>query len=287
MKKKILILGSSGMIGNTFLRFFNQKSELIVIATVRSIVSMKTLPNLYKYNLISNVDLKNMEHLQKLFELEKPHVVINCAGLIKQSEEAGDHVKMIYINSLFPHHLANLSLKYNFRLIHLSTDCVFSGSKGNYSENDCTDALDLYGRSKSLGEVYYPNTITIRTSLIGHELNSSRGLLGWFLSQSGDIEGYKKAIFSGLTTFEIAQIIYKYLLQNTNLKGLYHISADPINKHDLLLLIKDVYDKTINVIPEDTKVVVDRSLDSTRFRKATGFLPKPWPLMIKEMSNFR
>lgn len=286
MQKKILILGSSGMIGNTFLRFFSQKSEFKVIGTVRSIVSIKTLTNLNKYNLILNVDLENIKHLHELFDLEKPHVVINCAGLVKQSEEAKDHIKMIYINSLFPHHLASLSFKYNFRLIHLSTDCVFSGSGGNYSENDYSDALDLYGRSKSLGEVHCPNTITIRTSLIGHELNSSRGLLDWFLSQSGDVEGYKKAIFSGLTTFEIARVIYKYVLQNTNLKGLYHISADPINKHDLLLLIKDVYDKTINVIPEDTKVVIDRSLDSSRFRKATGFLPRPWRPMIKEMRNF-
>jgi dTDP-4-dehydrorhamnose reductase len=227
-----------------------------------------------------------MVHLQKLFELEKPHVVINCAGLIKQSEEAGDHVTIIYINCLFPHHLANLSLKYNFRLIHISTDCVFSGSKGNYTEDDFPDAQDLYGRSKLLGEVYYGNSITLRTSIIGHELNSSKSLVDWFLSKDKNIEGYKKAIFSGLTAFEIARVIHDYVI-NADLVGLYHLSADPISKYELLLLIKDVYGKTINVIPDDKKVVVNRSLDSSRFRKATGFFPKSWLMMIKELHNFR
>lgn len=287
MKSKILIIGASGMIGNSLLNFFSSKNNFYVFATVRSSTPLNILNNSNNCKLFINVDLNKRNHLSRIFKQVIPNVVINCAGIIKHSLEISDNLNVISLNSFLPHFLANLSFKYAARFIHLSTDCVFSGSKGNYIEDDIADAIDLYGRSKLLGEVYYGNTITLRTSIIGHELNNAKGLLEWFLSKNENVEGYKKAIFSGLTSREIARVIHDYVIINKDLKGLYHVSADPISKYDLLLLIKDIYGKNINVIPEDKKVVINRSLNSSRFRSATGFSPKPWPLMIKEMHKFK
>jgi dTDP-4-dehydrorhamnose reductase len=287
MKKKILIIGASGLLGNTLLKFFSKKVKFAIFATIRSANNFNMLENNLHYcKIFDGIDVNNKIHLENVFSEVIPDIVINCVGIIKQSKEIDDHFKVISINTLLPHYLLNLSTRYSSRFIHFSTDCVFSGSKGNYTEDDLPDAQDLYGRSKLLGEVYYGNSITLRTSIIGHELNSSKSLVDWFLSKDENTEGYKKAIFSGLTTYEIATVIHDYII-NTDLVGLYHLSADPISKYELLLLIKDIYGKTINVIPDEKKVVVNRSLDSSRFRKATGFLPKSWPLMIKEMYNFR
>jgi dTDP-4-dehydrorhamnose reductase len=287
MKSKILIIGASGLLGNSLIKFFSTKKNFSIFATIRSANIFNTLNNSFNNcKIFTGIDAEKSNDLENVFSKVIPNIVINCAGVIKQSEDIANNFKVISINSLLPHYLSNLSARYNARFIHFSTDCVFSGSKGNYTEDDLPDAQDLYGRSKLLGEVYYGNSITLRTSIIGHELNSSKSLVDWFLSKDENIEGYKKAIFSGLTTFEIARVIHDYVI-NTDFVGLYHLSADPISKYELLLLIKDIYGKTINVIPDDKKVVVNRSLDSSRFRKATGFLPKPWPLMIQEMNNFR
>jgi len=287
MKPKILILGVSGMLGNALLKFFCSKKNFSIFGTIKSSNSLAFSSSLDNYKLFTDVDVEKKDILLRVFSEVVPDIVINCVGVVKQSKEMTDTLMVISLNSLLPHYLAKLSAKYFARFIHISTDCVFSGSRGNYVESDLSDAQDLYGRSKLLGEVSYLNTITLRTSIIGHELNSSQGLVDWFLSQNENVEGYKKAIFSGLTTYEFARVIYEHILPNSNLSGLYHLSAGPISKHDLLLLIKDVYGKNINVIPDDKKVAVNRSLDSSRFRKATGFLPKSWPLMIKEMYNFR
>jgi dTDP-4-dehydrorhamnose reductase len=287
MKSKILIIGASGMIGNSLLKFFLSKNNFYVFATVKSSIPLGVLNNSNNCQLFTNVDVDKRNDLSNIFNQVIPDIVINCVGIVKQSIEIKNNLNVISLNSLLPHFLANLSLKYRARFIHISTDCVFSGSKGNYIEDDLPDATDLYGRSKLLGEVYYDNTITLRTSIIGHELNSSNGLVDWFLSKNENIEGYKKAIFSGLTNCEIARVIHDYVIKNADLNGLYHISADPISKYDLLLLIKDIYGKNISVIPDDKKVVINRSLDSSRFRAATGFSPKSWPLMIKEMHSFR
>jgi dTDP-4-dehydrorhamnose reductase len=167
----------------------------------------------------------------------------------------------------------------------MSTDCVYPGDQGMYVESDPSDAKDLYGRSKFLGEVDYPNALTLRTSIIGHELDGCRSLVGWFLSQSGIITGYTKAIFSGLPTVEIARIIRDFILPNPSLRGLYHVSADPINKYDLLCLVAKTYGKDIDIRMDD-KFVIDRSLDSSRFRKATGYLPKPWTELVASMKDF-
>lgn len=285
MKTRILVIGASGMLGSTLLRYFADQEDVDIFATARSPESTKTLSNQLKDKILFQVDIENINHLLKTFSMTQPDVVINCVGVIKQLTQAKDPLTAIPINSILPHRLAHLAATSKARLIHFSTDCVFSGAAGNYSESDCPDALDLYGRSKLIGEVDYPNAITLRTSLIGHELSSNRSLVNWFLSQTGSVKGFRKAIFSGLPTIEIARVIHEFVLPNPELHGLYHLSVKSISKFDLLSLIAKVYSKDINIIPDDS-LVVDRSLDSSRFCAATGFSPRPWPELIQSMYDF-
>ena len=282
---KVLVLGASGMLGNAALRVFADSEGFDAFGTVRSNRSAKLLPPAVQPCLISGVNVENMDSLLAVFSQVKPDLVINCIGLVKQLSESDDPLSAIPINSLLPHRLARLCAVSGARFIHMSTDCVFSGSKGMYTESDTSDAKDLYGRSKFLGEVDYPNAVTLRTSIIGHELEGARSLVGWFLAQNGPVKGFKKAIFSGFPTVEIARLIRDYVLPNPHLRGLYHVSADPINKYDLLRLVADSYGKAID-IEADESFVIDRSLDSSRFRSMTGFQPKPWAELVKFMKDF-
>ena len=282
---RILVLGASGMLGSTLLRYLSSQSDVKVYGTARSVHSIGNLPEGLQAHASLNVDVENADHLLKVFANVRPDVVINCVGIVKQLSEADDLLTATPINSLLPHRLAKLCAASGARLIHFSTDCVFSGTKGFYSESDTPDAVDLYGRSKLLGEVDYPNTLTLRTSLIGHELTGNRSLVSWFLSQSGRVKGFRRAIFSGLPTVEIARVVHEHVLPNSDLCGLYHLSVDPISKFDLLSLIAGVYGKSIEIIPDDD-LVIDRSLDSSRFRTATGFSAKPWPELVQAMHDF-
>jgi dTDP-4-dehydrorhamnose reductase len=205
---------------------------------------------------------------------------------VKQLDEANDPLSAIPINSILPHRLARLCSLVGARLVHLSTDCVFSGAKGMYSESDVPDAYDVYGRTKLLGEVSYAHTITLRTSIIGHELKGSSSLIGWFLAQQGSVKGFSRAVFSGLPTVEIARIVNEHVLPDAGLHGLYHLSADPIDKYQLLQLVANVYGKETDIV-EDQSLVIDRSLDSSRFRDATGFKPDSWPVLVRRMYDFK
>ncbi|AXO13636.1 dTDP-4-dehydrorhamnose reductase family protein [Thalassospira indica] len=285
MKTKILIFGASGMLGNTLLRYFSQKGLYHVVGSVRGTGSLRDIADNGSYRQVSGIDAENTDHLLRVFEIARPDVVVNCVGVVKQLAEADDELVSIPLNSLLPHRLARLCAATGSRLIHISTDCVFSGKSGGYTESDLPDAVDLYGRSKLMGEVNYPHAITLRTSLIGHELNGARSLINWFLSQEGSVRGFTKAIFSGLPTVEIARVIETHVLPNPVLHGLYHLSVDPISKHDLLTLVKDIYGKRIEIVPDDA-FLIDRSLDSARFRRATGYSPKSWPELIQDMHDF-
>jgi dTDP-4-dehydrorhamnose reductase len=282
---RILVLGANGMLGNAIVRYFAEKDGFDVYGTIRSTSALSKTFVSSRMNIISGVNVENVDHLIKTFAKTQPDVVINCVGIVKQLAESYDPLVALPINSMLPHRLAHLAATTNARLIHISTDCVFSGNKGGYTEEDLPDATDLYGRSKLLGEVDYPNAITLRTSIIGHELESSRSLVNWFLSQTGSVKGFRHAIFSGLPTVEIARVIHDHVLPNTSLRGLYHLSVDPINKYDLLNLVAQTYGKSIDIVPDDS-LVIDRSLDSGKFRKATGYVPKPWPELIQDMHNF-
>ena len=284
-KQHIVIIGSSGMLGNAVTRYFFQETDFSVTGAVRSKDSIGLFPQNVQENIVWGVDVDYFDTVREFIKEQQPDIVINCVGLVKQLLDANDPLIALPINSLFPHMLARCCAEYGARVIHMSTDCVFSGSKGGYLEDDIPDAHDLYGVSKRLGEVDYPNAVTLRTSIIGHELNGNRSLIDWFLSQEGSVKGFSEAVFSGLPTVEIARIIRNYVIPNEQLCGVYHVSADPINKYDLLNLVANIYDHNTEII-KDTNFKIDRSLDSSRFQKAVGFKPAPWYEMITTMKNF-
>lgn len=283
--QKILVLGATGMLGNVVLRYFAAKGLYSTVGSVRSVAAVRLLPKALHDCVIPGIDVENADALARLFAEAQPDAVINCIGIVKQLAEAKDPLQSIPINSLLPHRLAQLCAIAGARLVHVSTDCVFSGRKGMYAEADVSDATDLYGRSKYLGEVDYPHAVTLRTSIIGREFSSAHGLVDWFLGQQGSVKGYTKAIFSGLPTVELARVIHDFVLPNPSLRGLYHVSTHPIDKCALLRLVAQAYNKTIQVRP-DEKVVIDRSLDSTRFRAATGYVPPPWHELVVRMHDF-
>ncbi len=286
---KILVLGSTGLIGSSILRILSENLSLNVFGTVRLESSLQGFKNIPLNKILTGIDLEGDSVDSKILDIFtsiRPDVVINCVGATKHKEDGNQPIKAIKLNALLPHRLVQICSLLGIRLIHISTDCVFSGKKGLYSENDQSDADDLYGKSKALGEVLYGDALTIRTSSIGHELNTSYGLLNWFLSQKDKCKGFKNAIFSGIPTVILAQVIQDYILKDKTLKGLYHVAASPINKYDLLKLIAKVYGKKIEIeLNED--VVIDRSLDATKFNQATGFKCPEWPQLIEVMYQYK
>ena len=274
------------MLGNAMFRFLSAESGLIAYGTARNENSRRYFPHNLSSQIIVGVDVENHDSLVKLFASVLPDVVINCVGLVKQLAESNDPLLAVPINTLLPHRLAALCQIAGARLVHISTDCVFSGAKGNYLESDFPDAYDLYGRSKLLGEVDYPNAITIRTSVIGHELAGQRSLVGWFLAQQGSVEGFDRVVFSGLPTVELARVVCDHVLPQPQLHGLYHVAARPISKLELLKLISRTYGKDIEIIQSD-EVVIDRSLNAGRFKQATGYETPEWPVLVQRMFEFK
>ncbi|RXZ33740.1 SDR family oxidoreductase [Oxalobacteraceae bacterium CAVE-383] len=283
---KVLVLGASGMLGSAMLQFFSQSSEYSVQGSIRSLAGKHLFPaHLQKYLIVAG-DIENHDALTQLFRTVRPSIVINCIGLIKQLAHAGDPLSAIPVNALLPHRIANLCALAGARMVHISTDCVFSGRRGLYKESDFPDAEDLYGRTKLLGEVDYPHAITLRTSIIGHELSGANGLVGWFLQQEQHCNGYTKAIFSGLPTDELARLIHDFILPKPDLHGLFHVASSPISKFELLRLIANVYQKQIDIRPDD-KLVIDRSLNADRIAAATKYTPLPWRTLIENMHRFQ
>jgi len=278
---KILILGGSGMLGHRLWLNLSQVHETWV--TVRGdgsqIPDISEFPRRY---IRPHVDGLIFDEVNRALASIHPDLVINCIGLIKQDPRVNDPLSSIKINALLPHKVSLICKVAGIRMIHISTDCVFSGKKGMYVEGDPPDAEDLYGRTKFLGEVVYPHTVTLRTSIIGRELKVRLGLIEWFLAQKEKIRGYKKAIYTGFTTDEFSRIIQNYVIPRTDLNGVYHISSDPISKYDLLMLVKEAFKRNITIFP-DEDFVSDRSLDSTHFRKKTGYIPPLWPEMVDEL----
>ncbi|UPH70233.1 SDR family oxidoreductase [Abyssibius alkaniclasticus] len=283
-KVRILIVGATGMLGSTLFRAFSADQSFETFGTIRGAGGAKHFAPELRDALIPNIHLEGETGLLTAFSTVRPDLVVNCVGIIKQLPNANDHLESLAINSGLPHRLAKYSSMVGARLVHFSTDCVFSGKGGQYKEDDFPDAYDLYGRTKYLGEVDYENAVTLRTSIIGHELTSAKSLVDWFLSQSGEVKGFRNAIFSGLPTIEVARVVREFVIPNPELRGLYHLSVDPINKYDLLRLVAETYEKNISIIPDD-QLIIDRSLNSDRFQTATGFAPKPWPELVKAMHD--
>lgn|SRR4051812_5942737 len=278
----ILVVGASGMLGNRMFLQLSRYPQFQVYGTLRSDSLAARFPERLRGNLIAGIDIDDLGTLARVLEQRRPDVVINCIGLVKQLSAASDPVMAIEINALLPHRLARLCAQTGSRLIHFSTDCVFDGKKGHYQESDPSNATDLYGRSKLLGEVDYSNAITLRTSIIGREMSGSHGLVDWFLSESGPIKGYRRAIFSGLTTNEMARVVAEYVIPRPQLHGVYQVASDPIDKYTLLQLINARLEKP-KVIVEDEAVAIDRSLDATRFNAETGYKPPDWEIQVKDM----
>ncbi len=278
---KILVMGASGMIGSAMLRVLAQHETWEVYGTARESAIRSCFPEAVATNIFTNIDCENTD-ISLLFKKLMPSVVINCIGLTKHLPEADDPLRAIPLNSLWPHRLNKYCEEYNARLIHISTDCIFSGDKGNYSEKEPSDAQDIYGKSKFIGEVIDSRAVTLRTSTIGHEISTKNGLLEWFLSQEEKCKGFAKAIFSGLPTVILAELIRDYVIPNKYLSGLYHVSGPAISKYDLLNIIAKEYNKVID-IEYDESFKIDRSLNAEKFNKLTGFVTPDWNSLIKYM----
>lgn len=281
----VLVLGATGMLGNAMVRVLAESPDLLVTAAARSPDAPRRFAPDLRARFVRGLDAENPDRLAALIADAQPDVVINCVGLVKQLADGQDVLTAVPINTLLPHRLAAICGASGARLVHVSTDCVFSGDKGVYVEGDRPDATDVYGLSKYLGEVSAPHAITLRTSIIGHEFGSRNGLVEWFLGQNSRVKGFSRAVFSGFPTVELARIVRDHVLPQPELHGLYHVSAEPIAKLDLLRLVADAYGKEIEIVPDDA-LVIDRSLNSDRFRAATGYSPPTWPELVAAMRNF-
>lgn len=280
---RVLVLGVTGMLGHAVFRTFERDARYETFGTLRTEKDKARFSPASCDRLHANVDVLDQDTLCATLARVRPDVVINCVGLIKQLADAENPLTALPINAMLPHRLASLCALAGARLIHVSTDCVFSGRKGRYVESDLSDAEDLYGKSKYIGEVHdRPHVITLRTSIIGHELASAHALVDWFLSQEGEVGGYSRAIFSGLPTVELARVMKDFVVPRPGLSGLYHVAAAPIAKLDLLRLVAAQYGKEIAIRPDD-RVVIDRSLNGSRFEAATGYTAPAWPELVALM----
>jgi dTDP-4-dehydrorhamnose reductase len=279
---KILILGITGMLGHTVFKRLSENINNEVWGTLRSKHDKVFFPG-FESRIFAGIDVSELDQLKHLLSIFRPEMVINCIGVVKQLAEADDPLKILPVNSLFPHQLSGMCAQANCRMVHISTDCVFSGKKGQYLETDVSDAEDLYGKSKCIGEVINKtHVLTLRTSIIGRELKTEHSLINWFLAQEGSVKGYTKAFFSGLPTCELARVIADFILPDSRLTGLFHVAAEPISKFDLLQLVAAEYGKRITIVP-DSQLKIDRSLNGKLFCEATGYQAPAWSELIQCM----
>jgi dTDP-4-dehydrorhamnose reductase len=235
---------------------------------------------------LGNINANDISSIRNTLEDIKPDVVVNCIGIVKQRDEARHAIPSIRVNALFPHQLADLCQAHDIRLVGISTDCVFSGLRGKYTEADVPDPVDLYGRTKLLGELNRPGCLTLRTSIIGWQLNTYSSLLSWFSRQRGQrIKGYRKAIYSGFSTRVLATLIGDLIETRPDLSGLYQVASEPISKYDLLVGMRERLSwKDIEIEP-DENFFCDRSLVSTRFSVATGWKAPDWDEMLDGLAE--
>lgn len=282
---RVLILGASGMFGHTALSTFAADPRFETWGTIRSAANAAAFPDAQRDRLVSGVDVTDIDSVLRAFATARPALVINAVGIVKQLASADDPLVAIPINALLPHRLAAICAAAGSRLVHISTDCVFSGARGGYREDEVTDAEDLYGRSKAMGEVRtQPHVLTLRTSGIGRELGSRLGLVEWFLHATGTVRGFSRAMYSGLPWTEISRVIRDVVAPRPELHGLYQLASAPISKLELLRLLATAYGKEIEIVPDDS-FVIDRTLDGTRFSTATGYRTPDWPTLVADMAR--
>jgi dTDP-4-dehydrorhamnose reductase len=284
---RVMVLGGTGMLGHKMFQMLREQFDG-VFCTVRK--DVRNLPFeqvelLQGNDVISGVDMTDFPALQAILSAFQPEFVVNCVGVIKQRAEAVSPIPSITINSLLPHKLALMAAVWGGRVIHFSTDCVFSGKRGEYTEEDHSDAEDLYGKSKFLGEVAVANALTLRTSIIGRELTEHRSLLDWFLTQNHKtVRGYRRVIYSGVTTNNLADLVASIIQDHPGLNGLYQVASEPISKYDLLCLLREAYQLDVRIEPDDLEVS-DRSMKANRLREAIEHSCPPWSALIRQLSE--
>lgn len=280
---RVLILGGDGMLGHQLLRHLAPRHEVRVTLR-RPLAAYREHGPFSAENSLAGIDARDWPAVEAALGAVSPEAVVNCIGIVKQRQEASSPVPAIEVNSLFPHRLLEGCRAAGSRLIHLSTDCVFSGRAGGYREDDLPDPVDLYGRSKLLGEPAAP-ALTLRTSIIGLELARKTGLVEWFLAQRGAVRGFRRAIYSGFTTREMARVIERLLTAHPELAGVWHLASRPISKYDLLVsLARTLRRRDVEVLPDDD-FTCDRSLDGSRLAEATGYRAPPWEVMLEELAD--
>lgn len=276
---KVLILGANGMLGHKLFQVLQNQLNFDTYGTIRDANNI----NFFSQKNKIFTSIKNLIDIKKTIKDLKPNIIINCIGITrKNNTDINELREMINVNSILPHQLLLLAKEHNLRLIHISTDCVFSGNKGNYKEEDIPDPHDDYGKSKLLGEFNDGANLVIRTSIIGPELKTNRGLLEWFLNVKERCDGYKEAIFSGFTTLELSNIIGKIIIPRKDINGLLNVSSNPISKAKLLEIINEVYKKRVKIDVSDI-LRIDRSLNNETFLKKTNYNPPTWNKMILQM----
>jgi len=280
-RRRVLVLGGTGMLGHKLCQRFRERFD--TWTTIRS-VPPGAAALFDDSRVFVGVDAIDVATIRAAVERATPDVIVNCIGLVNQLETAADPVSSISINALLPHQVAAVAARVGAHMIQISTDCVFAGTRGAYTETDRADADDLYGRTKRLGEIAGPRSLTVRTSIIGRELSSARGLVEWFLShRGGSIEGFTDAFFSGVTTDALAGLLADVIERETELSGVYHVASARISKHDLLSHLNDALDAGVTIRPSH-RVRLDRSLDGSRFLAATGLQVPPWTDMIARLA---
>ena len=286
MPIKVTVLGASGMLGHKMF----QQLRSVFPSTTAIMRKAKTSPPFSHIDLFhgsdvrDGVDCMDPDVLHRTLAGIQPDFIVNCVGIIKQRPQANDAAASIAINALLPHQLAAWARAWGGRVIHFSTDCVFSGLRGSYTEEDPSDAQDLYGRSKFLGEVVAENALTLRTSMIGREIEEHHSLLDWFLAQKGcSVPGYRRVIYSGVTTNHLADLVTTIIRDYPKLSGLFQVVSAPISKYELLCLLRDAYSADIVIAPDDREVS-DRSMCGDKLRRAIGYVAPPWPDLVQQLA---
>jgi len=281
---RVLILGGGGMLGHKLYQVLRDRCD--VHATFRRFNARLGRTGVFDAaHVIDGIDAWDMASIRRVMSEIRPDWVLNCIGIIKQLDEAKDAKASIYVNALFPHLVCECAAETGARVIQISTDCVFSGKKGDYVEEDLSDAEDLYGKTKYLGEAVYDHAITLRTSIVGRDVFIDLSLIDWFLGQSGKrVKGYTNAFYTGLSTQVLSEEIWRVITQYPALHGLYHVSSSKISKFDLLSIVNRVFKAGVTLEAFDG-VLCDRSLCSEQYREATQFVPPSWEEMVVGMAN--
>jgi dTDP-4-dehydrorhamnose reductase len=283
--KKILVIGAGGMLGHMAVRVLGETFE--VFGTTRSESQSSSLLGRFldPERWMTGIDVLNERHLENVFEQVKPDVVINCVGLVKQKMDSTSYIESLEINALLPHKLFVLGEKYHAKIIQLSTDCVFTCDDGIKRQTDIPNATDLYGRTKHLGELNYGTALTLRTSIVGRQLSGQESFFEWIISQQGKVSsGYRNALYTGLTTHALSNVMCKIIANNFSLSGIWQIASEPISKFELMTKLNRSLNLEID-IQEDTEFHCDRRLDGTQFLETTGIRVPTWDEMIQQFSD--